>query len=300
LLGPANLAPAGGGSHARIRISDGATWLDVIDTSAPANPVLQKSVPVDGSVPPAWQGTFTTVGDRLLTCLALEPETDAVLVAVPLTGEAPPEKLADGGNEPCTGWFGEEATGTALGSTWLSWKDGGYLAIFDASSKPVAQLADYNYSPDGIHAYGSVVSAATDGRRIVFDIGNDSRFFLYAMESGDATITHTWFGLDGPKKLLGVVEASAYVATASGVHVFDVSTIPETVPVDDWPTPLLDDHADIALGEGLATLVAADSQRLLLTDATGRAYLVPVHPSGPVAPMKFYRGPPPASGKACD
>lgn len=299
LLGPANLADAGAGRHARLRVSEGGAWVDVVDTSDPASPLLVRSAPVDGSVPPALRGVFTAVGDRLLACVRAQPGADASLVAFALTGDSPPETRAEGYSQPCREST-PETTGVALGATWIAWRSGGYLDIYGVAATPIEHVADYNYSPDGVHAYGSVVAAATDGSHIAFDIEHESRFFLYALGSGAATITHAWFGVAGPKKLLGVVDGAAYVATPEGVRLVDVSTIPTQPPVDDWPPPVLDDRADIAFGEGLATLIAADGERLVIADAAGRAYLVPLHPSGAIAPMKFYRGAPPVPSDGCE
>ena len=61
---------------------------------------------------------------------------------------------------------------------------------------------------------------------------------------------------------------------------------------------LLDFHADVDFGEGLATLIAADAERLAVTDAAGRLYLVPLGSSGPVAPIVVRAGPAPAGCEA--
>jgi hypothetical protein len=171
--------------------------------------------------------------------------------------------------------------------------------IFDVTSAAATSIADYFYNPNGVHAYGPVLSASTDGSRIAFDVGHDSRFFLYRVGSGDMTITHVYLEVAGPKRLLGVVDHVAYLATPSGVRAYDVTDVPGQSGPDDARMPLLDFHADIDLGDGLATLIASDSRRLAMIDAEGRLYVVPLDRSGAVAPLRIYDGPPPPPPGGC-
>ena len=131
-----------------------------------------------------------------------------------------------------------------------------------------------------------MLSAATDGERVVFDPESNAEVFLYTVGSSVDFITHAHLSLSGAKRLLGVVGRVAYWATESGVRAYDVTDL-------DAPK-LLDFHADVALGEGLATLMASDATRLAVTDAEGRLYVIPLGSSGPVVPLKTYLGEPPA------
>lgn len=300
LAGPANLAPAGQGRHARLRASDTSTNVDVVDTSNPAKPILIDSLSIPDLVPSAWQTVFSVIdGDQLLACFRPSPDEDAVLSKVALSPTAQPIPIPPSSSyQPCGGFVALDH-GTARGATWLSWGAEADLRIFDVTSSAVTSVAEYLYNPNGVHAYGPVLSASTDGSRVAFDIGHDSRFFLYPLGSGDGTVTHVYLGIKGPKRLLGVVNQIAYLATTSGVRAYDLTDVPGPSAGDDAKMPLLDFHADIDFGEGLATLIASDGQRLAVIDSEGRFYVVPLDRSGAVSPLEVYLGPPPALPDEC-
>jgi hypothetical protein len=295
LLGSAHWAPVDSTHSARLRSDATGTWVDVISTNDGWNPGTFLQILVDGEVPERWQEVFTVVDYRVITCVRRAPGDNPVLATIDSSGAV--EAVLESSGSPCSETFPDGA-GMAFDGTFVEWRTGqdgglgGSLRIRDVQTAGAPSIADYNYSPDGIHAYGSVTSAASDGATIVFDIGNDSRFFAYELGSGATTVQHAWFGLQGPKKLLGVLGGNAYVATAEAVHVFAVSPIPPDAPWDDWPAPLLGRYASVAFGEGLATPIASDDAQLLVVDAEGRLYLVPARPSGEILPMRFYAGAP--------
>lgn len=286
LDGPANLAWVDAQTRARVRSASGALTADVIDVSNPTKPFKTSSLPLDGTVPAGFWKVFSVVDNHLFTCLTTPPATDAVLVSVPLDGSGPavPVQQETSWEHVCSGFASAHDSGVARGPVWLTWGYDSDLKIFDVTSKGAKKEGEYNYNPDGVHHYGSVLSAATDGERIVFDPANDSEVFLYTPGSSVDYVTHAYFGLPGPKQLLGVVGKVAYWATAKGVRAYDVENI-------DAPK-LLDFHADADFGEGLAALIADDAEQLAVADAEGRLFVIPLGSSGKVEPLQTYLGEP--------
>lgn len=293
LDGPANLAPVGPGTSARVVSKEGVVRVELINVSTPTMPFTTASFTLDGTVPAGFWKVFSVVDNHLFTCLTTPPATDAVLVDVPLDGSPPaPVVVEPSWDHVCSAKGFADDSGTARGPVWLTWGYDSDLKIFDVTPQGAKKQGEYNYNPDGVHQYGAVLSAATDGERVVFDPANDSEVFLYTPGSNVDYITHAYFGVAGPKQLLGVVGKVAYWATAKGVRAYDV---------EDINAPkLLDFHADADFGEGLAALVAVDPERLAVVDAEGRLYVIPLGSSGPVAPLKTYLGEPaPGSTGSC-
>lgn len=293
LDGPANLAPIDAHTGARVRGAGDSIAVEILDGADPAHPFKKSSMPVPGTVPPGFWKVFSVVDNHLFTCLTSPPDTEAVLMDVPLDGSGPPAPaLTEGPYEHvCSGLSSADDAGFARGRVWLTWGYEYDLHIFDVSPKGATKTAEYNYNPDGIHHYGPVLAAGSDESRIVFDPGNDSEVFLYSVGSSVDWITHAYFGLAGPKRLLGVVGNVSYWATATGVRAYDVENL-------DAPK-LLDFHADAAFGEGLAVLIAADETQLAVADSDGRLYVIPLDRSGAVEPLKTYLGAPPPAAGSC-
>jgi hypothetical protein len=224
------------------------------------------------------------------------PGEDPILGAADTDGVV--RTIAEGWNQPCSATEPDN-TGSAYGDEWIQWRtgldggNGGYVEIFDLTTSPPTTLAEYNYSPWGVHDYGSVLSAASDGTHVVFDIGNESRFFVYDRALENINLVRVWFSMDGPKKLLGVIDGAAYVVNAGEVALFDIGDIPLDAPWADWNAPLRAEHAEVGFGDDLPTLLASSDQYLLARDTPGRLYLVPALPSGTIEPMRFFAGEPP-------
>jgi hypothetical protein len=290
LLGPANLVPVSPGVHARF-IADGVSIsVDIINTSAPAKPILKQTLSYMAEVQPTWQSVFSIVDDHLLFCGALSPNPPPELHSLALDGSTPPLLVTNGGFSPCSGLSHD--AGVALGKTWTTWGTLSDLFIYEVSPTSFQKIADYQYNPDGIHAYGPVLSAATDGERMVFDPGNENEFFLYSVGSNAPIITHTVFGLPGPKRLLGVVDHIVYVVNASGIRAYDASVIGPPTDVDSLP--LLDYNAEIPFGPELGRLIAANDKYLAVVDASNTLYLAHRDKSGPVKPLEVHREAPAA------
>lgn len=273
-------------SYARLRVEGESAFIDLIDAKEPAWPTIPKSRAVPGVVPAAWSRAMSVVSAHALVCASPAPGEDAVLTSISIFADDEEPKAVTptpSFDQPCSGNYHD--TGAAHGTTWMVWGTESDLTIYGVSPATSTHVADYYYNPDGIHQYGNVLSAATDGSRIVFDPANDSEVFLYAVGSGLPYTTHAYFGLEGPKRVLAVVDQIAYLATQKGVRAYDVSDV-------DAPA-LLDYHADADFGEGLATLIAADGERLVVTDAAGRIYLIPLGSSGAAAPLVVRDGPAP-------
>jgi hypothetical protein len=293
LDGPANLAVVDATTSTRVSSTDGALAVEIIDVSTPTKPFKTATLPLDGTAPAGFWDVFSVVDNHLFTCLTTAPDTDAVLFDVPLDASSPPAPAQQemSWEHVCSGLASAHDAGVARGPVWLTWGYDTDLKIFHVTPAGVTKQGEYNYNPDGIHHYGPVLAAATDGERVVLDPASNSEVFLYTPGSVKDYITHASFGLAGPKRLLGVVGKVSYWATAKGVRAFDVEDI-------DAPK-LLDFHADADFGEGLATLIADDPTQLAVADAEGRLFVIPLGSSGPVAPLKTYLGEPGASAGPC-
>lgn len=297
LTGPANLVPVPlGGWYARLRRDSEGSGIDLVSAAEGREPHVVKRIDIEGEVPPAWQSVFAVVQAELITCVQRVPGEDPILGAVDADGAV--RTVADGWAQPCSGAEPDNA-GMAFGDEWVQWRTGldgglgGYLEISDLTTTPPTKLIDYNYNPDGVHAYGSVRAVASDGTHVVFDIGNESRFFVHDRAGANKSLVHAWFTLPGPKQLLGVIDGIAYVVNATEVALFDIGDAPADAPWDDWHAPLRPERAEASFGDDLPTLLAGSDQHLLGRDSAGRLYLVPALPSGTIEPMRFFAGEPP-------
>ena len=286
LDGPANLAVVDAQTSARVSSATDSLAAELIDVSTPTKPFKKSSLPLEGTVPAGFWKVFSVVDNHLFTCLTTAPDTDALLFDVPLDGSSPPApaQIEPSWEHVCSASGFADDAGVARGRVWLTWGYDSDLKIFDVAPGASKKQGEYNYNPDGIHHYGPVLTAATDGERVVLDPANNSEVFLYTPGSNVDYITHAYFGLGGPKQLLAVVGKVSYWATPTGVRAYDVENI-------DAPK-ILDFHADADFGEGLAALIAEDPTQLAVADAEGRLFLIPLGSSGPVAPLKTYLGEP--------
>ena len=203
-----------------------------------------------------------------------------------LTAPLSPGELAYGADSACRDFFDG---GFASGPLWLSWIVGdgvqmSQIMSYELSPKGLIKGVDWGYNPSGVHHYGVVKTAATDGTRIVLDPINVAWFLLFTEATHPPQGPYTSFTLPGPKRLLTVVSQTAYFATPDGIHAFDVS--------DASAPKLTDYHAEIALDPAFTTFLAASERYLAIADQDGRLYLAPRNQSGKVAPAKAYRGPP--------
>jgi len=288
LVGPANLVPVSPDTHTRFQADGLSIKVDLIDTSSADKPILKQSFSYMAEVPTAWQSVFSVIDDHLLFCGALTPNPPPELHSLALDGSAPPFPVMGGGFNPCSG--SSHDAGAALGKTWMTWGTSSDLFLYEATATTVKPMADYQYNPDGIHAYGPVVTAATDGERIVFDPGNENEFFLYSVGSNAVTITHTVFGLAGPKRLLGVADHIVYLTTPAGIRAYDASTIG---PPTNWDSlKLLDYNVEIPFGPGLGRLIAANAKYLAVVDESNTLYVAPRDKSGAVKPLEVHRDAP--------
>ena len=281
LLGPAGWAPIAEGTHARVRSgSAGNLHVDVIDTRSPATPELVASKTIVADVDTSLPLVFSADQERLFFCARPAAEEKRQLVAVDignLTQPGEPQWLDTTmcGRYPDGGF-------AAHGAIWMVWGKEYDLDVYTVDPQGSTHIADYYYAPNGIHQYGPVLDASSDGSRAAFDPGNDSEFFLVNVPeyTPSGAIAHAYFGIAGPKRLLGVADQIVYLATPDGVRAYDIADIdhPELLPYE----------ASIALGDGLARLIATSERWLAVVDGGGALYLVPRDVSGPVEPLKVY------------
>lgn len=283
----------------RLQADDAGTSFELLDVQRPAHPVSSAKRRVDGTIEASWRQTFSVDGRELVVCLRPAAGAPTRVTRVSLdamkvggsamesflwtSGETSPSKL-------CGSDYYLENTGTRSGGTglargplWITWGTDQDLDIWRVRDWP-EHLGDYYYNPSGVHAYGPVQYAFTDGARVAFDPRNDSEIFLWSMEANKEMITHAVLGLPGPKRLVAVAAKHAYVASAGNVRRYDIDDVdaprlaPEELRADfgELPRPLSESDAELAL-------VAKD-----------RIYLVPFGlqtPAGRVEPLRVVTPP---------
>jgi hypothetical protein len=297
LLGPANLAEVATGTHARVRaLPDGGGIVEVVSTADPAAPALIGSLPLAGEVD--GPAVFSATEHRLFFCMRPAAKEDRQFVSVDLSDPTKPGEPQAVDSIVCN--FYDSARFAAVGSTWISWNQptGTYVQQTDTyavHAAGVKHLVDYGYNQTGVHQYGNVVDAATNGVRAVFDPENESQFLLVdQMDGPGASFAWAYLGMKGPKRLLGVADTTLYLTTAEGVRAYDIADIesPELSPYE----------AAIAFGDGAPRLLAASDRFLVVADGEDALYLVPRDAPGEVAPLKVYQGdePPAAADPPCD
>jgi hypothetical protein len=283
MRGPANLAPIAAGLHARVRATaPTGIVVDVVDTSRPAAPAILAGTQLAGDLDPAVAPVSSSAYERLFFCAWLEGEAARQLVAVDLTDPAQPGAPELLGTTMCDQY--PDGGSAAEGVVWMVWGKDANLDIYAVDPGGATHIADYWYVPDGVHDYGPVLGASSDGARAVLDPENDSEFFLFEVPepTPSGAVAHAYLGIGGPKRLLGVRDAVAYLATSDGIRAYDVADI--------GAPALLDYDAKIAFGDGLARLVAASGSWLAVVDTEGTIYLAPRDASGAVAPLRVLEG----------
>jgi hypothetical protein len=281
LLGPASWAPVAEGTQARVRAgSAGQVHVDVIDTRSPATPELVASKTIVADVDASLPLMFSADQEHVFFCARSAAEEQRKLVAVHLYDPTHPGEPSWLATPMCDHY--PDGGVAAHGAIWMVWGKEYDLDVYTVDPQGWTHIADYYYNPDGVHHYGPVLDASSDGSRAAFDPGNDSEFFLVNVPeyTPSGAIAHAYFGIAGPKRMLGVVDQIVYLATPDGVRAYDIADIdhPELLPYE----------AQIAFGDGLARLIAASERWLAVVDEGGALYLVPRDVSGPVEPLEVY------------
>jgi hypothetical protein len=131
------------------------------------------------------------------------------------TGESPPrfhefdalQPLALpylGASEPCEVYDGEAR------ASWNLWVNNGDTDVgFRWLGTEIGN--SHGWVPDGVHAYGAVTAAETDGEVIAVTMENDAYAFLYYPAESAQFVVYSSFG-SGDKKLLAVNNGRAIVA----------------------------------------------------------------------------------------
>lgn len=288
LLGPANLVEIAKGTHARVRPGPSWTIVDVIDTTVPEAPALLAQKEVSGEA----GSVFAAAEQHLFFCDLLPGFEEKSLIAVDLGAPAEPGVPVGFESKMCNRFPGGGMA--ANGPTWLVWGAESDLNLYSVGASGEKQIGDYLYNPDGVHSYGPVLAGSNDATRAALDPGNDSEMFLFDLLGAQPlTVTHEYFGLEGPKHMLGVVDAVVYVATASQVRAYDVSDLSHLPNSDKGKAVLLPYQADVDFGSGDVRLLAASADHLAIAGGGGALFLVPRSSPGKVSAAKVYDAPPP-------
>ena len=254
----------------RLHADDAGTSFELLDVSRPEHPVSTVRRRVDGTIEPGWRQTFAVDERALVVCSrpAANAPTRVTRVSLEATkvGGSAMESFVwtssgTSPSKPCGSDYYLENTGTRSGGTgiargpvWITWGTDQDLDIWRVRHQ-AEHLGDYYYNPSGVHAYGPVQSAFTDGARVAFDPRSDSEVFLWSMEANKEVISHAVLGLPGPKRLVAVAAKHAYVATQDSVRRYDITDVdaprlrPEELHADfgELPRPLSESDTELAL-----------------------------------------------------
>lgn len=285
LEGGASWTPQAEGYWARVR----GTKLDVMAASEHGGSLVGTTdLPapqVSGSEGIAFDGTY------LYLCLEEEGTQPPLLHRFDVTSSVPAHPTEAGTGEVCDLYSGR---GLAEGDLWV---DTGEVDVrFFGLGAGVGN--GHGWNPDGVHSYGLMTGAATDGHVIAVTLENQAYAFLYYTDESEQYVVYSSFG-GGDKKLLGVVDGRAIVAVPSDASVeleaFELVPAPAwgvTAPRGDLAITL----SSVAGGASNLRMLTHDTERAVLTDGTS-AFLVPLHGTGTVAPLYVAE---PGAGVVCD
>jgi hypothetical protein len=245
-------------------------------------------VPLDGIIDDAYAGAYSSAGNTLLFCMRAGDSEERQLHALDLSDPDAPLLHGVSGGNPCDNGFNRDAAATR-GTLWMSWGEQADAEVFVVTDDGALKVGDYYYVPDGIHAYGNVLHAASDGELVVFDPSSEVEFFLFALPPGGGAskFNHAYLGLGGPKQLLDVHAGRIYLATPDGVRAYALDAL--HMWSGEWAqVSLLDEASSIALGETLASTITKSDRLMIIADADGNVYAVPRALGGDVAPLAPY------------
>jgi hypothetical protein len=264
--------------------------VELLDAGDPDAPVVVVETTFEGEVPEAYQGTFTAFEEELFFCHRASAATEPVLVrlAPSLTSLTPTTN-----NGACASLYQASAATAGLFASWTVEENsnGGSFTITGLAN--VEALASFGFSGTGIHQYGSIVGAGTDGSRVVFSVENDDWMLAYGDVEGEGFGGgYLGFSAAGPKRLLTVFNERAYFLTPEAVVAYDLTNM--TTP------KLLEQRANSNLDPGTTVFLAATTDALLVRDAEGAVWSVPPSLTAPVVPTPTYLGDPPDGSLPCE
>ncbi len=285
LTGRADLAPLAEGRHVRARPVEEGVRIEVMDTSDPKAPSILADFMV-GGIGDALEA-FSADGDHVFFAARPAPDAEWELYTVDLADPAHPGETQM--IPSFLGYVPPEGRFLAAGSTWVTWNvpSGNWaeqVRMYAVTPEDADLTVDYAYNQTGVHHYGDVITAATDGARAVFDPENKSLFLVTDIGGSFNWVT---FGVSTERRLLGVVDQTAYVITPEGLYAYDVSDI--------YNAPKTAFYAAIAFTSDDVRLLASSDRYLLVADGGEALYLVPRDVSGPVSPLRVVQGELPAA-----
>jgi len=282
--GPARWAAWSGGAWGRVVGGDGTTSLRAERLEGDAVAAL----PLEGEVPQGYRGTFSSFSDRLVFCHRAFAGAEMRLVGVASDGSL--QTVAAGG---CSDFYDASA---AHGALFVSWTLGTGISGGNTKVVNLAEGGDtvvsFGFAPSGVHDYGGINGAGTDGAVAVVSTDNDDWMLVFD-EQGQTSLDGPYvaFSPAGPKRLLAVLDAWAYFATPEGVVAYDLSDV--AVPA------IVEDRAEADWDPATLTFLTASEDRLFVRDGDGQLWSVPRRLDGPVAPTSAYAGEPVALPEGC-
>lgn len=279
LDGPASWVAAGPDRHVRVRDSDGGLLVEVLDSSVPSEPWIADGMTLPGSFPPQMERAYGATGDRVFICAAPEEE-DAyhppgalrVLALEPLT------LVSETESRTCGRPYGRIERDLAL-----TWKDDGDGWVDRLDEGGSTSVEEYLYNPDGIHQYGSVRRAYTDGHKVVMDPESPREFFLFDADPESPSFMHALFG--GGRTLVEVQDERAYFIVDDGLRSFELDEI-EFV-FHEWVSPPRSPwHRAGEIDSEATRRLAATDGTLVLLEGTESLFVVPLTESGSMQPAQ--------------
>jgi hypothetical protein len=280
LPGPASWLPVSDTRAVRVLDGEPSMVVEVLDVSDADAPRIVNRLELLGRPPAGWPRFFGATSERLYVCEGPEvpggwhPGTLHVVSLPDL------EMVAQTESRPC----GRER-GRLDGDLVMSWTTDGDAwvdRLDDRGSRPVV---DYLYNPDGIHQYGSVLHAATDGSVAVMDPESPREFFVFDL-GPEPRFAHAYFAHSS--KLLAVVGARAYFASYAGFrsHHLDpsgwISHEWQSPPVTDW-------RAYGALPLGAVELLAGGDTHLVITGGDSVLYVLDTTVTAPLTEATLFQ-----------
>jgi hypothetical protein len=284
LLGGARWTAVHGVWHARLRNDR----LDVIDASDPARVVLVSST---GLGETARDGTLAAAGSGLFFCVASAESAGDALVRVDLADPAHPGAVE---RHPAHACDDDDTVALAAASLWVRWggtPGNASVTLFDLAAPGSIPIVSHAFATDGVHQYGALTAARTDGRVVATTMENPAYAFFYYGDRPDEEYVYSSFG-SGDKRLLEVVDGEALVLVPEPGD--ERSVVGFTLSLElDWYEAAPASATSVRL-EGAAgalddfSALAHDDAQLLVADLAS-VYLVPRGSSTPVERLVVLR-----------
>jgi hypothetical protein len=260
--------------------------VEVLDAEDPENPEIATTLRTNtpGYVPGIHGSTLGILDQRVLFYCRVTEEGDNDLMRFDLGApveDAWPEAV---GTYPCR----DEDASTAAGSLWATW-GADHVSLWDLAT-PGAPIVSHAYNTEGVHQYGPLTGAVTDGNVVVATPENDAYVFLFYRGTPQGQVVYGSFG-NREQAVLGVVDGVAYVARDRADGTQEIASFDVSRPSEIIETDTAIQLVGAPRGTTMRDLVLDDhdATRLVVRNTSGQVFLAPREGQSAVSPLLITR-----------